>query len=287
MSLPDFSMKELLEAGVHFGHQTHRWNPKMKEFIYGEHNNIHIIDLSQTMGMLRNALTAIREVTQSGGRILFVGTKRQASEIISENASQCAQYYVNHRWLGGTLTNWKTISNTIARLKSIQEILDDEGSAGLTKKELLKLTRERDKLELSIGGIKNMGSLPDLIFIIDTVREQIAIKEAIKLNIPIAAIIDTNSDPEGITYPVPGNDDSTKSIKLYCDLISQAALDGISIQSQKIQDESQNKKEKPQKESASNVDNDSKELLDLDTNKAKKMENPEKNNDSLKSKEKN
>jgi len=280
-------MKELLEAGVHFGHQTHRWNPKMKEFIYGEHNNIHIIDLSQTMGMLRNALTAIREVTQSGGRILFVGTKRQASEIISENASQCAQYYVNHRWLGGTLTNWKTISNTIARLKSIQETLDDEGSAGLTKKELLKLTRERDKLELSIGGIKNMGSLPDLIFIIDTVREQIAIKEAIKLNIPIAAIIDTNSDPEGITYPIPGNDDSTKSIKLYCDLISQAALDGISIQSQKIQDESQNKKEKPQKESASNVNNDSKELLDPETNKAIKKENPEKNNDNSKSKKKN
>ena len=287
MSLPDFSMKELLEAGVHFGHQTHRWNPKMKEFIYGEHNNIHIIDLSQTMGMLRNALTAIREVTQSGGRILFVGTKRQASEIISENASQCAQYYVNHRWLGGTLTNWKTISNTIARLKSIQETLDDEGSAGLTKKELLKLTRERDKLELSIGGIKNMGSLPDLIFIIDTVREQIAIKEAIKLNIPIAAIIDTNSDPEGITYPIPGNDDSTKSIKLYCDLISQAALDGISVQSQKIQDESQNKKEKPQKESASNVNNDSKELLDPETNKAIKKENPEKNNDNSKSKKKN
>ena len=280
-------MKELLEAGVHFGHQTHRWNPKMKEFIYGEHNNIHIIDLSQTMGLLRNALTAVKEVTQSGGRILFVGTKRQASEIISENASQCAQYYVNHRWLGGTLTNWKTISNTIARLKSIQEILDDEGSAGLTKKELLKLTRERDKLELSIGGIKNMGSLPDLIFIIDTVREQIAIKEAIKLNIPIAAIIDTNSDPEGITYPIPGNDDSTKSIKLYCDLISQAALDGISIQSQKIQDEPQKKKEKPQKESASNIDNDSKELLDPETNKAKKKENPEKNNVNSKSKEKN
>ena len=287
MSLPDFSMKELLEAGVHFGHQTHRWNPKMKEFIYGEHNNIHIIDLSQTMGMLRNALTAVKEVTQSGGRILFVGTKRQASEIVSENASQCAQYYVNHRWLGGTLTNWKTISNTIARLKSIQETLDDEGSAGLTKKELLKLTRERDKLELSIGGIKNMGSLPDLIFIIDTVREQIAIKEAIKLNIPIAAIIDTNSDPEGITYPIPGNDDSTKSIKLYCDLISQAALDGISIQSQKIQDEPQKKKEKPQKESASNIDNDSKELLDPETNKAKKKENPEKNNVNSKSKEKN
>ena len=223
-------MKELLEAGVHFGHQTHRWNPKMKEFIYGEHNNIHIINLTLTMHMLRSALMAVSEVTKSGGRILFVGTKRQASEIISDSASQCAQYYVNHRWLGGTLTNWKTISNTISRLKSIQETLDDVESAGLTKKELLKLTRERDKLELSIGGIKNMGSLPDLIFVIDTVREQIAIKEAKKLNIPIAAIIDSNSDPDGIAFPIPGNDDSTKSIKLYCDLISQAALDGISIQ---------------------------------------------------------
>ena len=231
MALPDFSMKELLEAGVHFGHQTHRWNPKMKEFIYGEHNNIHIINLTLTMHMLRNAMMAVSEVTKSGGRILFVGTKRQASEIISDSASQCAQYYVNHRWLGGTLTNWKTISNTISRLKSIQKTLDEVESAGLTKKELLKLTRERDKLELSIGGIKNMGSLPDLIFVIDTVREQIAIKEAKKLNIPIAAIIDSNSDPDGITFPIPGNDDSTKSIKLYCDLISQAALDGISIQS--------------------------------------------------------
>lgn len=231
MALPDFSMKELLEAGVHFGHQTHRWNPKMKEFIYGEHNNIHIINLTLTMHMLRNAMMAVSEVTKSGGRILFVGTKRQASEIISDSASQCAQYYVNHRWLGGTLTNWKTISNTISRLKSIQTTLDEVESAGLTKKELLKLTRERDKLELSIGGIKNMGSLPDLIFVIDTVREQIAVKEAMKLNIPIAAIIDSNSDPDGITFPIPGNDDSTKSIKLYCDLISQAALDGISIQS--------------------------------------------------------
>tara|TARA_B100000427_G_scaffold327589_1_gene338679 strand:- start:882 stop:1787 length:906 start_codon:yes stop_codon:yes gene_type:complete len=231
LALPDFSMKELLEAGVHFGHQTHRWNPKMKEFIYGEHNKIHIINLTLTMHMLRNALVAVSEVTKSGGRILFVGTKRQASEIISDSASQCAQYYVNHRWLGGTLTNWKTISNTISRLKSIQTTLDEVESAGLTKKELLKLTRERDKLELSIGGIKNMGSLPDLIFVIDTVREQIAIKEAKKLNIPIAAIIDSNSDPDGITFPIPGNDDSTKSIKLYCDLISQAALDGISIQS--------------------------------------------------------
>ena len=280
-------MKELLEAGVHFGHQTHRWNPKMKDFIYGEHNNIHIIDLSQTMGMLKNALGAVREVTQSGGRILFVGTKRQASETISESASQCAQYYVNHRWLGGTLTNWKTISNTIARLKSIQETLDEEESAGLTKKELLKLTRERDKLELSIGGIKNMGSLPDLIFVIDTVREQIAIKEANKLNIPIAAIIDTNCDPEGITYPIPGNDDSTKSIKLYCDLVSQAALDGISIQSQKVQEETQDKKEKPQNETASKEDNKSKELSDSPkTDDGKEIENLEENNDKSKSEEK-
>lgn len=280
-------MKELLEAGVHFGHQTHRWNPKMKDFIYGEHNNIHIIDLSQTMGMLKNALGAVREVTQSGGRILFVGTKRQASETISESASQCAQYYVNHRWLGGTLTNWKTISNTIARLKSIQETLDEEESAGLTKKELLKLTRERDKLELSIGGIKNMGSLPDLIFVIDTVREQIAIKEANKLNIPIAAIIDTNCDPEGITYPIPGNDDSTKSIKLYCDLISQAALDGISIQSQKVQEETQDKKEKPQKETTSKKDNKSNDLSDVSkTDNNKKIENLEENNDISKSEEK-
>jgi len=240
-------MKELLEAGVHFGHQTHRWNPKMKEYIYGEHNKIHIINLTLTINMLRNAMMAVSEVTKNGGRILFVGTKRQASEIISDSASQCAQYYVNHRWLGGTLTNWKTISNTISRLKSIQATLDEVESAGLTKKELLKLTRERDKLELSIGGIKNMGSLPDLIFVIDTVREQIAIKEAKKLNIPIAAIIDSNSDPDGITYPIPGNDDSTKSIKLYCDLISQAALDGISIQSKediKIQDNPQEGEEK-------------------------------------------
>ena len=287
MSLPEFSMKELLEAGVHFGHQTHRWNPKMKDFIYGEHNNIHIIDLSQTMSMLKNALGAVREVTQSGGRVLFVGTKRQASETISESASQCAQYYVNHRWLGGTLTNWKTISNTIARLKSIQETLDEEESAGLTKKELLKLTRERDKLELSIGGIKNMGSLPDLIFVIDTVREQIAIKEANKLNIPIAAIIDTNCDPEGITYPIPGNDDSTKSIKLYCDLMSQAVLDGISIQSQKVQEENQDKKEKPQKETASKEDNKSKELSDSPkADDSKEIENLEENNDKSKTEEK-
>ena len=259
MALPEFSMKELLEAGVHFGHQTHRWNPKMKDYIYGEHNNIHIIDLSQTVNMLRNAMVAVSEVTKSEGRILFVGTKRQASEIISETATQCAQYYINHRWLGGTLTNWKTISNTIERLKSIQKTLDDVESAGLTKKELLKLTRERDKLELSIGGIKDMGRLPDLIFVIDTVREQIAVKEAQKLNIPIAAIIDTNSNPEGITYPIPGNDDSAKSIKLYCELISQAALDGISVQTKQFKKELTNDEEKLEVDNNAKNNKESKE----------------------------
>ena len=259
MALPEFSMKELLEAGVHFGHQTHRWNPKMKDYIYGEHNNIHIIDLSQTVYMLRNAMVAVSEVTKSEGRILFVGTKRQASEIISETATQCAQYYINHRWLGGTLTNWKTISNTIERLKFIQKTLDDVESAGLTKKELLKLTRERDKLELSIGGIKDMGRLPDLIFVIDTVREQIAIKEAQKLNIPIAAIIDTNSNPEGITYPIPGNDDSSKSIKLYCELISQAALDGISVQTKQFKKELTNDEEKLEEDNDAKNNKESKE----------------------------
>ncbi len=259
MALPEFSMKELLEAGVHFGHQTHRWNPKMKDYIYGEHNNVHIIDLSQTVHMLRNAMVAVSEVTKSEGRILFVGTKRQASEIISETATQCAQYYINHRWLGGTLTNWKTISNTIERLKSIQKTLDDDESAGLTKKELLKLTREKDKLELSIGGIKDMGRLPDLIFVIDTVREQIAIKEAQKLNIPIAAIIDTNSNPEGITYPIPGNDDSAKSIKLYCELISQAALDGISVQTKQFKKELTNDEEKLEVDNNAKNNKESKE----------------------------
>jgi len=282
LALPEFSMKELLEAGVHFGHQTHRWNPKMKDYIYGEHNNVHIIDLSQTVHMLRNAMVAVSEVTKSEGRILFVGTKRQASEIISETATQCAQYYINHRWLGGTLTNWKTISNTIERLKSIQKTLDDDESAGLTKKELLKLTREKDKLELSIGGIKDMGRLPDLIFVIDTVREQIAIKEAQKLNIPIAAIIDTNSNPEGITYPIPGNDDSAKSIKLYCELISQAALDGISVQTKQFKKELTNDEEKLEVDNnaknnkkSKDTDNESKDKKLSKESKTKEIEKEE------------
>jgi len=276
LALPEFSIKELLEAGVHFGDQTHRWNPKMKDYIYGEHNNIHIIDLSQTVNMLRNAMVAVSEVTKSEGRILFVGTKRQASDVISENATQCAQYFINHRWLGGTLTNWKTISNTIERLKSIQKTLDDIESAGLTKKELLKLTRERDKLELSIGGIKDMGRLPDLIFVIDTVREQIAIKEAQKLNIPIAAIIDTNSNPEGITYPIPGNDDSAKSIKLYCELISQAALDGISVQTNQFKKELTNDEEKISKDSNTKTNEGIKEEGNDNKNKALSKDNKNK-----------
>ena len=227
MALPDYSMSELLEAGAHFGHQKHRWNPKMEPFIFGVRNNIHILDLSQTIPLLHRALTAVRDVTKSGGRILFVGTKRQGQEIIANAANDCAQYYMNHRWYGGTLTNWKTISNTIKRLRTIEGLLDNDDLSGLTKKELLKLNREKEKLDTSIGGIKDMGGLPDLIFVLDTVKEQIAIQEATKLNIPIAAVIDSNSNPDGITYPIPGNDDSTKAISLFCDLISKAALDGI------------------------------------------------------------
>ena len=227
MALPDYSMSELLEAGAHFGHQKHRWNPKMEPFIFGVRNNIHILDLSQTIPLLHKALTAVRDITKSGGRILFVGTKRQGQEIIANAANDCAQYYMNHRWYGGTLTNWKTISNTIKRLRSIEDLLENDDLSGLTKKELLKLNREKEKLDTSIGGIKDMGGLPDLIFVLDTVKEQIAIQEATKLNIPIAAIIDSNSNPDGVTYPIPGNDDSTKSISLFCDLISKAALDGI------------------------------------------------------------
>ncbi len=227
MALPEYSMTDLLESGAHFGHQKHRWNPKMDPYIFGIRNNIHILDLSQTIPMLHQALSAVRDVTKSGGRILFVGTKRQGQELIANAANDCAQYYMNHRWYGGTLTNWKTISKTIARLRSIEELLEGNDLSGLTKKELLKLNREKEKLDTSIGGIKDMGGLPDLIFVLDTVKEQIAIQEATKLKIPIAAIIDSNSNPDGITYPIPGNDDSTKAIALYCDLISKAALDGI------------------------------------------------------------
>jgi len=225
MALPDFSMRQLLEAGAHFGHQTHRWNPKMEKFIFGARSNIHIIDLSQTIPLLHQALVKVREVAASGGRILFVGTKRQASEPIATAARRCAQYYVNHRWLGGTLTNWRTVSGSIARLRELEGLL--EGDSGRTKKELLQLNRERDKLELSLGGIKDMGGIPDLMFVIDTNKEAIAIQEARKLNIPVIAILDTNCNPDGITFPIPGNDDAARAIQLYCDLMADSILDGL------------------------------------------------------------
>ena len=226
MALPNVSMRQLLEAGVHFGHQTHRWNPKMAPFIYGTRNNIHIIDLTQTVPLFHQALLAVADTVAKGGRVLFVGTKRQASEAVAEAARSCAQYYVNHRWLGGTLTNWRTISNSIRRLKSLEELLAGE-TQGLTKKELLQLTREKEKLERALGGIKDMGAPPDLMFVIDTNKESIAIAEARKLNMPIVAVVDSNSDPDGISHPIPGNDDAGRAITLYCDLIARAAIDGI------------------------------------------------------------
>lgn len=229
MALPDFSMRQLLEAGVHFGHQTHRWNPKMAPFIYGARNNIHIMDLSQTVPLLHNALKIVSDTVARGGRVLFVGTKRQASDIIADAANRSAQYYVNARWLGGMMTNWKTISNSIQRLRKLDELLAGEGQ-GFTKKELLNLQREREKLDRALGGIKDMGSVPDLIFIIDTNKEAIVIQEAKRLGIPVVAVIDLNCDPDQIDYPIPGNDDAARAISLYCDLIARAALDGIARQ---------------------------------------------------------
>jgi small subunit ribosomal protein S2 len=227
MALPDFSMRQLLEAGAHFGHQAHRWNPKMSPFIYGTRNNIHILDLSQSVPMLSRALQAVSDTVARGGRVLFVGTKRQAQDAIADAAKRSAQYYVNSRWLGGMLTNWKTISASIQRLRKVDELLAG-GGAGLTKKERLMLARERDKLEKALGGIKDMGGTPDMIFVIDTNKEALAIKEAQRLGIPVAAIVDSNSDPDGITFPVPANDDAGRAIQLYCDLIARSAIDGIS-----------------------------------------------------------
>jgi small subunit ribosomal protein S2 len=226
MALPSFSMRQLLEAGAHFGHQSHRWNPKMAPYIFGVRNNIHIIDLAQTVPMLHQALVKVSDVVAKGGRVLFVGTKRQASEAIAEAAKRSAQYYVNQRWLGGTLTNWKTISQSIRRLRQLEEMLASD-SVGRTKREVLQLTRARDALNRSLGGIKDMGGLPDLLFVIDTNKEQIAVAEAKKLGIPIVAILDTNSDPDGIDFPIPGNDDAGRAITLYCDLVARAAIDGI------------------------------------------------------------
>ncbi|MGJ0502705.1 MAG: 30S ribosomal protein S2 [Methylocystis sp.] len=227
MALPDFNMRGLLEAGAHFGHQAHRWNPKMAPYIFGARNNIHIIDLAQTVPLLHQALKTISDTVSKGGRVLFVGTKRQAQEQIADAAKRSAQYYINSRWLGGTLTNWKTISGSINRLRKLDEMLS-AGASGITKKERLLLTRERDKLEKALGGIKDMGGTPDLIFVIDTNKEQLAIKEANRLKIPVVAVLDTNCDPDGVTHPIPGNDDAGRAIALYCDLVARAAIDGIS-----------------------------------------------------------
>ncbi len=228
MALPDFTMRQLLEAGVHFGHNTRRWNPKMAPYIFGDRNGIHIIDLQQTVPLLHQAMVAVRDVVKRNGRVLFVGTKRAAQSRVAESAKRCGQYYVNHRWLGGMLTNWRTISNSIRRLKELEEMLGNESEIrGLTKKEQLMLTREQEKLERALGGIKDMGGLPDILVIIDTTKEDIAINEANKLGIPVVGVIDSNADPEGITYPVPGNDDAIRAIGLYCDLMVGSVLDGI------------------------------------------------------------
>ena len=227
MALPSFTMRQLLEAGVHFGHHTRRWNPKMAPFLFGVRNGIHIIDLEQTVPMLDQAVKAVRDVAASGGRILFVGTKRAASDKVADAAKRCGQYYVNHRWLGGMLSNWKTISNSIKRLRDIEERLEGGDVSGLTKKEQLMMTRDREKLDRALGGIKDMGGQPDILVVIDTNKEAIAVQEANKLGIPVVAILDSNSSPDGITFAVPGNDDAIRAIQLYCDLFSGAVLDGL------------------------------------------------------------
>ena len=229
MAMPDFTMRQLLEAGVHFGHHTRRWNPRMAPFLYGTRNQVHIIDLQQTVPMLDRALRAVRDVTAAGGRVLFVGTKRAAAEHVAEAAKRCGQYYVNHRWLGGTLTNWKTITGSIKRLRQIEDLVAGD-TQGLTKKEVLDITRDKDKLDRALGGIKDMGGLPDILFIIDTNKEKLAVEEANKLHIPVVAVLDSNSDPTGVTFPIPGNDDAIRAITLYCDLVAGAVLDGISAE---------------------------------------------------------
>ena len=230
MALPEFSLRQLLEAGVHFGHQTQRWDPLMEPYIYGSRNGIHIIDLTQTVPMLDQALNVVRETVAKGGSILFVGTKRQASSPIAEAAEKCAQYYMNHRWLGGTLTNWKTVSQSIQRLKSIDEQVASGSIEGLTKKERLGVEREHAKLKASFDGIAEMGGVPDLVFVVDVKKEALAVAEANKLGIPVVAVVDTNCSPSGVDYMIPGNDDASRAIGLYCDLVSRAALDGMSAQ---------------------------------------------------------
>jgi small subunit ribosomal protein S2 len=229
MALPEFTMRQLLEAGVHFGHQTQRWNPRMGPFIYGARNGIHIMDLTQTVPMLDQALNVVRETVAKGGRVLFVGTKRQAAQPVADAAEKSAQYFMNHRWLGGTLTNWKTVSQSINRLKEIDEKME-VGAEGLTKKERLGMERDQEKLQASLGGIREMGGVPDLLFVIDVKKEALAVAEANKLGIPVVAVVDTNCSPDGIDYIIPGNDDASRAITLYCDLVARAALDGMTAQ---------------------------------------------------------
>lgn len=226
MTMPTFTMRQLLEAGVHFGHHTRRWNPRMKPYLFGVRNGVHIVDLTQTVPLLEQAMKAVRDVVAAGGRVLFVGTKPAAAERVAEAAKRCGQYYVNHRWLGGMITNWQTISASIKRLRELDDKLSGD-VIGLTKKEQLDMSREREKLERSLGGIKEMGGVPDILIVIDTNKESIAVLEARKKGIPIVAFLDSNSDPEGITYPVPANDDAIRAISLYCELMSGAVLDGI------------------------------------------------------------
>ena len=227
MPLPSFTMRQLLEAGVHFGHHTRRWNPKMEQFIFGTRNNIHILDLQQTVPMLYQALDIVSQTAARGGRVLFVGTKPAAAETVAEAARSCGQYFVNHRWLGGMMTNWNTVSQSIRRLRTLEERLDGEDINAMTKKEALQLSREREKLERTLGGIKEMGGLPDLLFIIDTNKESIAVAEANTLGIPVVAVVDSNASPDGVDFPIPGNDDALRAISLYCDLVAGSVLDGL------------------------------------------------------------
>ena len=262
MTMPSFTIRQLLESGVHFGHHTRRWNPKMTPYIFGVRNNIHIINLEETVPLLSQALSATREVAAAGGRILFVGTKKSCSEIIAESAKSCGQYYVNHRWLGGMMTNFSTVSNSIKRLKELDEKLESEDINALSKKEVLKMTRDRDKLNNSLGGIKEMGGLPDMLFVIDTIKDSIAISEAKTLNIPVVAVLDTNSNPDGIDYPIPGNDDALRAVTLYCNLVSESIIDGLQAEMLK-----QEKDFDPVEKLPEQIDNESSSIEESKSNK--------------------
>ena len=267
MSMPTFTIRQLLESGVHFGHHTRRWNPKMTPYIFGVRNNIHIINLEETVPLLAQALAAVRETAASGGRILFVGTKKSCSEIIAEAAKSCGQYYVNHRWLGGMMTNFSTVSNSIKRLKELDSRLNSEEINALSKKEVLKMTRDRDKLNNSLGGIKDMGGLPDMLFVLDTIKDSIAINEAKTLNIPVVAVLDTNSNPDGIDYPIPGNDDALRAVTLYCNLVSESIIDGLQAEMLKQEKDFDPKEKLPEE-----IDNTVSKNQTKDSNRHKSSE---------------